>query len=48
VESHISVNAGFGDSHSAAEKIEYMNGTAIIPAPINVNVYQLPAAQPVQ
>jgi alpha-N-arabinofuranosidase len=26
VELYISVNAGFGDSHSAAEEVEYMNG----------------------
>ncbi len=26
VEPYISVNAGFGDSHSAAEEVEYMNG----------------------
>jgi alpha-N-arabinofuranosidase len=28
VEPYISVNAGFGDSHSAAEEVEYMNGAA--------------------
>jgi len=28
VEPYISVNAGLGDSHSAAEEIEYMNGAA--------------------
>jgi alpha-N-arabinofuranosidase len=28
VEPYISVNAGFGDAHSAAEEVEYMNGTA--------------------
>jgi alpha-N-arabinofuranosidase len=28
VEPYISVNAGFGDSHSAAEEVEYMNGSA--------------------
>ena len=28
VEAYISVNAGFGDSHSAAEEVEYMNGSA--------------------
>jgi alpha-N-arabinofuranosidase len=27
VEPYISVNAGFGDSHSAAEEVEYMNGS---------------------
>jgi len=27
VEAYISVNAGFGDSHSAAEEVEYMNGS---------------------
>ena len=26
-EPYISVNAGFGDSHSAAEEVEYMNGS---------------------
>ena len=28
VEPYISVNAGLGDSHSAAEEVEYMNGSA--------------------
>jgi alpha-L-arabinofuranosidase len=28
VEAYISVNAGLGDSHSAAEQVEYMNGAA--------------------
>jgi alpha-N-arabinofuranosidase len=28
VEPYISVNAGFGDAHSAAEEVEYMNGLA--------------------
>ena len=28
VEPYISVNAGFGDSHSAVEEVEYMNGPA--------------------
>jgi alpha-N-arabinofuranosidase len=28
VEPYISVNAGFGDAHSAAEQVEYMNGAA--------------------
>jgi alpha-L-arabinofuranosidase len=28
VEPYISVNAGFGDAHSAAEEVEYMNGNA--------------------
>lgn len=28
VEPYISVSAGFGDSHSAAEEVEYMNGAA--------------------
>jgi alpha-N-arabinofuranosidase len=28
VEPYISVNAGFGDAHSAAEEVEYMNGSA--------------------
>jgi alpha-N-arabinofuranosidase len=28
VEPYISVNAGFGDAHSAAEEVEYMNGPA--------------------
>lgn len=28
VDPYISVNAGFGDSHSAAEEVEYMNGAA--------------------
>ena len=28
VEPYITVNAGFGDAHSAAEEVEYMNGTA--------------------
>lgn len=28
VDPYISVNAGFGDSHSAAEEVEYMNGPA--------------------
>ncbi len=32
VDPYISVNAGFGDSHSAAEEVEYMNGS--------VNTYQ--------
>src|ERR1035437_6727519 len=27
VDPYISVNAGFGDSHSAAEEVEYMNGS---------------------
>jgi hypothetical protein len=27
VEPYISVNAGFGDAHSAAEEVEYMNGS---------------------
>ena len=27
MEQYISVNAGFGDSHSAAEEVEYMNGS---------------------
>ena len=27
VEPYITVNAGFGDSHSAAEEVEYMNGS---------------------
>ena len=27
VDAYISVNAGFGDSHSAAEQVEYMNGS---------------------
>jgi alpha-N-arabinofuranosidase len=31
VEAYISVNAGFGDSHSAAEEVEYMNGSASTP-----------------
>ena len=28
VEPYISVNAGFGDAHSAAEEVEYINGSA--------------------
>lgn len=28
VEPYITVNAGFGDAHSAAEQVEYMNGSA--------------------
>lgn len=28
VDPYVSVNAGFGDSHSAAEEVEYMNGAA--------------------
>ena len=28
VEPYISVNAGLGDAHSAAEQVEYMNGSA--------------------
>jgi alpha-L-arabinofuranosidase len=28
VEPYITVNAGFGDAHSAAEEVEYMNGSA--------------------
>jgi alpha-N-arabinofuranosidase len=31
VEAYISVNAGLGDSHSAAEQVEYMNGSASTP-----------------
>ncbi len=31
VEPYISVNAGFGDSHSAAEEVEYMDGSADTP-----------------
>jgi len=30
-EPYISVNAGFGDSHSAAEEVEYMNGSVNTP-----------------
>ena len=28
VEPYVTVNAGFGDAHSAAEEVEYMNGSA--------------------
>ena len=31
VEPYITVNAGFGDAHSAAEEVEYMNGAAGTP-----------------
>lgn len=31
VEPYISVNAGFGDAHSAAEQVEYVNGSADTP-----------------
>ncbi|HKO18722.1 MAG TPA: alpha-L-arabinofuranosidase C-terminal domain-containing protein [Acidobacteriaceae bacterium] len=31
VEAYISVNAGLGDSHSAAEEVEYINGSATTP-----------------
>lgn len=31
VEAYISVNAGLGDSHSAAEEVEYINGSASTP-----------------
>ncbi len=31
VDPYISVNAGFGDSHSAAEEVEYMNGAISTP-----------------
>ena len=31
VEAYISVNAGLGDSHSAAEQVEYMNGSVHTP-----------------
>jgi alpha-L-arabinofuranosidase len=31
VEPYISVNAGFGDSHSAAQEVEYMNGAVTTP-----------------
>lgn len=31
VDPYISVNAGFGDSHSAAEEVEYMNGAVSTP-----------------
>ena len=31
VDAYISVNAGLGDSHSAAEQVEYMNGSASTP-----------------
>jgi alpha-N-arabinofuranosidase len=31
VEPYISVNAGFGDSHSAAQEVEYMNGSVNTP-----------------
>ena len=31
VDPYISVNAGFGDSHSAAEEVEYMNGADTLP-----------------
>lgn len=31
VEPYISVNAGFGDAHSAAEEVEYLNGPATSP-----------------
>lgn len=31
VEPYISVNAGFGDAHSAAEEVEYMNGSVNTP-----------------
>ena len=31
VDPYISVNAGFGDSHSAAEEVEYMNGSVNTP-----------------
>jgi alpha-L-arabinofuranosidase len=31
VEPYITVNAGFGDAHSAAEEVEYMNGSASTP-----------------
>jgi len=31
VEPYITVNAGFGDAHSAAEEVEYMNGAASTP-----------------
>jgi alpha-N-arabinofuranosidase len=31
VEPYISVNAGLGDAHSAAEEVEYMNGAATTP-----------------
>lgn len=31
VEPYISVNAGFGDSHSAAQEVEYMNGSVSTP-----------------
>ena len=31
VEPYITVNAGFGDAHSAAQEVEYMNGTTSTP-----------------
>ncbi len=31
VDPYISVNAGFGDAHSAAEEVEYINGSANTP-----------------
>jgi len=31
VEPYITVNAGFGDAHSAAQEVEYMNGAATTP-----------------
>jgi len=52
VEPYITVNAGFGDSHSAAEEVEYMNGPVTTrlgterardghPAPYNVKYWDI-------
>lgn len=52
VEPYISVNAGLGDSHSAAEEVEYMNGATTTymgeqraknghPAPYNVKLWNI-------
>ena len=32
VDPYVTVNAGFGDAHSAAEEVEYMNGAVNTPA----------------
>jgi alpha-N-arabinofuranosidase len=52
VDPYITVNAGFGDSHSAAEEVEYLNGSADTwmgsqraknghPAPYNVKMWNM-------
>ncbi len=52
VDPYITVNAGFGDSHSAAEEVEYLNGSADTwmgsqraknghPAPYNVKLWNM-------